>query len=427
MACKLDSTKYKITIYEKNAALGRKFLVAGKGGFNLTHSESKEKFIEKYTPQNSLLQAFNQFDNTHFIVWLKSIGIQTFVGTSNRVFPKKGIKPIEVLNAIERELKKNNVEIKFGCEFKGWFFNPPSKSSGQAEQDDGLATKAPKGLVFTEASHTSTPCLAGRQEFRVAVSENNDIVIFSLGGSSWSVTGSDGSWANYFKEKGIDVKPFLASNCAFKVEWNEAIKKKLVGEPIKNAAFNCGSKRIMGEAVFTEFGIEGSGVYPLCAEIRASLFSNISKSSGTTVNKGHSIITIDFKPELSISKIAEILLGKDNMSMKDVLLKKIKLSETAFQLIKLSTTKEEYNSPDILMKLIKNFPVNISDLAPIDEAISTVGGIPFTELSENFELKKMPNTYCIGEMVDWDAPTGGYLLQMCFSMGFYLGDYLNCK
>ncbi len=392
LACKLDSNKFHITIYEKNNALARKFLVAGKGGFNLTHSESKERFVEKYTPEKSLLKAFNEFDNTHFIAWLKSIGIATYVGTSHRVFPKQGTKPIEVLNAIENQLKKNNVEVQFGREFK---------SFGK----DGVVE-----LVETNPSINSGSAASSK------LMSKTNIVIFALGGSSWSVTGSNGTWAKFFKEKGIDVKPFQASNCAFKVEWSDAILKKLESAALKNVAFSCTGKKQKGELVITQFGIEGSGVYPFSGDIREGLAKN-----------GKLILNVDLKPELSYEKIIEVLNHKTDLSIKDVLTAKIKLSDTAFQLIKLSTTKEEYQSPEFISQLIKNFPITITGLAPIDDAISTVGGIPFSELNQNFELKKMPNTFCIGEMVDWDAPTGGYLLQMCFSMGFYLGDYLNRK
>lgn len=321
------------------------------------------------------------------MAWLKSIGIQTYVGTSNRVFPKKGTKPIDVLKAIEQELKKNNVEIKFRYEWKGW--------------------NAAGDLVFEKT------LASGALEKQCV---NSNIAIFALGGSSWKVTGSNGKWLNYFEERGIETVPFQASNCAFKVEWSEEIKKKLVGAPIKNAVFSCCYKTIKGEAVITEFGIEGSGVYPLSGDIREGLAKNDKQ-----------ILNVDFKPELSVEKALEILNHKTDLSIKDVLTTKIKLSDTAFQLIKLSSTKIDYQSPQFLVQLIKNFPITITGLAPIDDAISTVGGIPFTELNNNFELKKMPNTFCIGEMVDWDAPTGGYLLQMCFSMGFYVGKMLNDK
>jgi predicted flavoprotein YhiN len=436
LACKLDSEKFNVTIYEKNTALARKFLVAGKGGFNLTHSENREKFIEKYLPQNKLREVFYSFDNNYFINWLKEIGVETFVGSSKRVFPKKGIKPIEVLNAIEKILKKNRVEIKFGHEWKGW---------------DNLGN-----LVFEHKKEL--------RHFDFAQCDI-DLVVFALGGNSWKVTGSDGLWQSYFKEKGINTKQFQASNCAFKIEWKQEIIKKLEGKALKNVVFICGDKNASslnskhdapllkknttgntptlkqhttkntptlnsvhdapslklrrtrkGEAVITQFGIEGSGVYPFSNEVREGLNKN-----------GKVELIVDLKPELTEEFIIEQLKNKTDLNIKTILESKINLSETAFYLIKLSTSKEEYNSPEFISHLIKNFPIIINGLAPIDEAISTVGGVPFDELNSDFELKKILNTYCIGEMVDWDAPTGGYLLQMCFSMGFWVGKILNDK
>ena len=435
LACKLDPEKFKVTIYEKNNALARKFLVAGKGGFNLTHSENAKQFVEKYSPKDKLQHVFEQFDNSYFIHWLNSIGIETLIGSSKRVFPKKGTKPIEVLNAIEKELKKRNVEVKFGVEFNGWdgasaslsnhasakfILSPVERLSNHASASlsnhasASLSNQASDG-VYLEHSRKAHGQNRSLSEVETP-GRGNDITIFALGGGSWKVTGSDGSWLKHFEEMGIDTVPFQASNCAFKVEWNSEILKKLDGKAIKNAVFSCGSKKIMGEAVITQFGMEGSGVYPLSGSIRESL-----------AEIGKAYVHIDLKPDITEEVIFRYLKNKGDENIKDILISKIKLSDIAFQLIKLSTTKEEYHSPEFISQLIKKFPVTVTGLAPIDEAISTVGGIPFEELNSNFELKKLPNTYCIGEMVNWDAPTGGYLLQMCFSMGFYLGEYLNKK
>ena len=167
--------------------------------------------------------------------------------------------------------------------------------------------------------------------------------------------------------------------------------------------------------------------YPRCTFSTAVGVCSLRLASKQFLKGSFSVVGLDFKPELTEAKILDLLKQRGDLNVKELLQTKINLSDTTFQLIKLITTKEEYNNPAILANLIKHYSVTITDLAPIDEAISTVGGIPFNELTENFELKKLPGAYCIGEMVDWDAPTGGYLLQMCFSMGFYLGDVLNKK
>lgn len=381
LACFLNAEKYTISIYEQNTALGRKFLVAGKGGFNLTHSEKIEQFEERYYPKSFIAPFLNQFSNIDFINWLDSIGIKTYVGTSKRVFPQKGIKPIEVLNAIQSVIKNNNISVHYNYEWQGWKNNQ---------------------LVFLN-----------NNELKI-VEPNN--VVFALGGASWKVTGSNGNWARYFKEKGIKINEFYPSNCAYKTKWNSEVIKSIAGQALKNCIFYCGETYKKGEVVLTNFGIEGSAIYALSAQIREQLI---------TQNQAH--VFIDFKPEWSVKEIYDKLALKGNLSMKDVLEKKINLTNVQINLIKSVTTKQEYNDFEKISLLIKKFPITITGFAPIDDAISTVGGVALNELSQNLELKKMPNYYCIGEMIDWDAPTGGYLLQACFSMGHFMANYLNKK
>ena len=378
-ACSIDTGKYDVTLYEKNKTLGRKFLVAGDGGLNLTHSENSDQFSKRYTPFDFLLPSLNHFSNIDFINWLESIGIQTFVGTSKRVFPKKGIKPIDVLNAIIAKITDNNVKIKTEYTWLG-FKN--------------------KDLVFDN--------LGTKQLI------NSDITVFALGGASWKITGSVGDWSNYFSEKDIIINPFYPSNCAYRVNWGESILKSISGKPLKNCSFTCNEKAIKGEAVITDFGIEGSGIYPLSPELRAQLITNkLAK------------LYIDFKPDLSQAEILKRFESNFNLATKDVLLKKINLTDTQISLLKNSTTKEEYLNAQFVSSLIKSFPLELTDFAPIDEAISTVGGISLNEINETLELNKLPNHYCLGEMLNFDVPTGGYLLQACFSMGKFLADNLN--
>lgn len=381
LACSLDANKFNISIYEKNAALGRKFLVAGKGGFNLTHSEDLAQFTKRYTPIEFIEPFLNHFSNTDFRTWLKTIGIETYVGTSKRVFPVKGIKPIEVLQNIEKLLEKNKVTVFYNHIWKGW------------ENGD---------LVFLN-----------KDELKKI---KPDIVVFALGGASWKVTGSDGHWTNYFTEKGITTSAFYPSNCAYQINWDADFIKNHQGSPLKNCGFTCGTTSRKGEAVITEFGIEGSGIYPLSVEIRAQLIQNKVAN-----------ILIDFKPDLSLEEIKNRLENKGKTSVKDVLEKKINLSATQIELLKRASSKEQYKSIDFLSQLIKNYPLTIVGFAPMDDAISTVGGIALNEVNEHLELKKLSNHYCLGEMLDWDAPTGGYLLQSCFSMGKFLADKLNEK
>jgi uncharacterized flavoprotein (TIGR03862 family) len=366
LAAMLDETKFNVTLYEKNAALGRKFLVAGDGGFNLTHSEDKEQFIQRYTPPQFLEKSLRQFSNTDLRNWLHSIGIETFVGSSKRVFPVKGIKPIDVLNAFLNVLKKKNVQIITNHEWKGW--------------NDIKA----------------------------------DITVFALGGASWPVTGSDGSWTKHFLEKGIDIVPFQSSNCAFKVIWKEEFIKETEGQSLKNIAISCGGKEKKGEVVITKYGMEGGAIYALSPQIR----EQINKT-------GKAIIHIDMKPGVSAQQIKDKFMQRGNRSIKKLLEDRLSFSDVHVSLLKSILTKEEFTDLALLAEKIKSLPLTISGMAPMEEAISTVGGIALHEVDENFQLKKMPDVYCIGEMLDWDAPTGGYLLQGCFSMGVMLAKKIN--
>lgn len=373
----LDPLQYEITIYEKNQSLGRKFLVAGKGGFNLTHSEEIQHFAKKYTPQEFIKSALENFDNTKLREWLERIGIPTFVGSSKRIYPKKGIKPIEVLNAIISEIASHGVVIKYNHEWTGW-----------TAQND---------LQFSNEQVVAS-----------------DIVIFALGGGSWKVTGSAGEWLDTFQKKDISAIPFAPSNCAYKIAWGNDFVNKHAGKPLKNIAIRCNENIHKGEGVITEFGLEGNAIYALSPQIREQL-----------ANKKKATIYIDLKPTVSQEKINETFVNTKLKKTSDVLRKDVNLSVTQIDLIKDKTSKETFLDAPALAKAIKNLEIEISGTATLDEAISTVGGISLEAIDKKFQLKNMSNQYCIGEMLDYDAPTGGYLLQSCFSMGAYLARQLN--
>lgn len=372
----VDSEKFDVTIYEKNKQFGRKFLVAGKGGFNLTHSEDIEAFIERYTPSGFLKEALLSFNNIDLRKWLATVGIETYIGSSNRVYPVKGIKPIEVLDAILLFLEKKGIKFQFEQEWKGWNDN--------------------NELLFANGSTIKS-----------------DKIVFALGGASWSVTGSKGDWLSFFTEKNIQTVPFEPSNCAFNIDWKPNFITKNEGNPIKNCAISCNGKTQKGEVVVTMFGIEGNAIYALSPEVREQL----NKNSSATIK-------IDFKPTLTISDILK-KLNSSQSKITESLKRDLKLSRVMIDLLKSYTTKEEFLSNETLANLIKSFPLYLVGVGSIDEAISTVGGIDRGALSQNFEIKQLPNHYCIGEMVDWDAPTGGYLLQACFSMGVFLAKNIS--
>ncbi len=382
LAASLDAALFDITIYEQKKTIARKFLVAGDGGLNITHSEPLESFIQKYTPSDFIKPYLEYFSNADLQIWLQSIGIETFIGTSKRVFPLKNIKPIEVLNAIENAVLKNNVVIKTEHKWLGWNDN--------------------NAFIFENKEKIE--------------SVNASIIVFGLGGASWTKTGSDGSWAQLFSLKNIEIIPFQASNCAFKIEWANEILAEIEGKALKNISVTCNDSTILGEAVLTKFGIEGNAIYAHSNAIRNQINQN-----------GFADIYLDFKTNLSLESIENKLNQpkKSNTSFTKHIENQLNLTKQQMVLLKKFLDKESFNNIEILAKTIKFFPFQLTDLAPIDEAISIVGGVSLSEINTDFELKKLPNHYCIGEMLNWDAPTGGYLLQACFSMGKYLANSLN--
>ena len=376
LAAFLDTKKLDVTIYEKNKTAGRKLLVAGKGGFNLTHSESIANFIERYTPSDFLKDALLSFTNYDFRNWLKEIGIPTFIGSSKRVYPEEGIKPITVINNILNHLKERGVTLKFEHTFYGW--------------------DTENNIIINDKIITS------------------DYTVFSLGGGSWKITGSDGTWLDTFQEKEVKTVPFQASNCAFKIDWKPNFIKQNEGNPLKNIAIYCSEKKQKGEVVITKFGLEGNAIYGLSPQVRAQLKS-----------EGKARIYIDFKPMFSLEEVTTRVKNSTSKNTTQILKKELKLNPSEIELLKTYLSKEDYLDSEILSENIKKFPLEIIALGALNAAISTVGGIDLNAVDANFQLHKIKNQYCIGEMLDWDAPTGGYLIQACASSGVYLAKHLN--
>jgi uncharacterized flavoprotein (TIGR03862 family) len=365
------SSYLKVNIYEKEKNIGQKFLVAGKGGFNLTNSLKGECLAKKYTPYKFMKSAIFDFDSTEVRNWLRSLGIETFEGTSGRVFAKKEIKPIEVLDKIKHGLKKKKVNILTGYKFSGF-------------------------------DELDKPIIIYKNE---RISDNSDFYIFALGGASWPITGSDGKWLSYFQKIGIKTKPFQPSNCGVNLIWPKEITEYHIGKPLKNLELSVSGIKSRGEAVITQYGLEGNAVYSIVPLLRDKLKNSNPK------------ILIDFKPNNSIEELNTKMKGKAGNS--NNYRKVLNLNSVELSLLKSSLSKDKFVDSKKFIKQIKKLSLKVESLRPIEEAISSVGGIDTSELNFNFSLKKFPNFYTIGEMVDWDAPTGGFLLQGCFSMGHF--------
>lgn len=351
---------HEVHFFDQSKAPGRKFLVAGHGGFNLTHSEDIGSFISRYDC-DLIKQSVQDYSNRDFIAFLLRIGIDTYVGSSGKIFPVKGIKPIQVLNAWLDILGRNGAR-----------FHMEACMVDFRENEIDISIK-------------------GSTELR-----SFDRIIFALGGGSWTRTGSDGKWLDLFRSKGIKCSDLRSSNSGFELEGIQQLTD-LKGSAIKNCRVFSDMTEKYGDVVLTEYGLEGAPVYALNGEYRQD-----------------KKIFIDFKPDLAEQSI----LAKLNAGGKTTeTLKAMKLSKGAIGLLKTFLSKEEFLDNEKLSAKIKKFELQISGLRPLDEVISTVGGIERSEISGDFELKLFPGTYCIGEMVDWDAPTGGYLIQGCVSSG----------
>lgn len=356
---------YAVTFYEQKKAAGRKFLVAGHGGFNLSNRIDQSAFLEMYD-REEIREMVRAFDVDDLVAFLDKIGIPTYVGSSGKVFPQVHIKPIDVLNAWLAYLKRLGATFLFGCQ-----------------------------MVDFDA-HMVTLLIEGKEETKAY-----DRLVLALGGASWSKTGATGRWLELFRGKGIEVVPFAASNAGFEIALPEAVRA-FEGQPVKHIACYLGQKEKYGELVITEYGFEGAPVFYLNGAFR----------------QGHKALLLDAKPGFSIEKITHILEQAKNPTEG---LKQLKIAKAMVAYIKHKLKKEEFLDRHFLGQFIKRIPFTIEALRPVDEAISTVGGVPFSALNNDLSLKQFPAVYCCGEMMNWDAPTGGYLLQACFAGGAWVG------
>ncbi len=371
--------QFNIHLYEQGKTVGRKFLVAGNGGFNLTNGAKLPELLNVYSADAPLQTALTDFDTTATRKWLESMGISTFVGSSNRVFPTKGIKPATVLSKLKKKLVDDGVIIHTKAKFVG--FSPTHQP----------LIETTEGINEITADHT----------------------IFALGGGSWKKTGSNDEWMPHFNQLNIETLPFEPSNCGVQVNWEAGFAEKFAGTPLKNCQFKVGDFVQNGEAVITEYGLEGNAVYPISSKVRAHL------------KKGeHVDLLIDFKP----NNTAESLVAKVHPATQTKQYKYL-LNLTALQqqLVKRTMAKKDYLNPAAFAQQLKKVKIAVVALRPVDEAISTVGGISMDEIQTDFSLKKAPHLSVIGEMLNWDAPTGGFLLQGCFASGVKAATALKEK
>jgi uncharacterized flavoprotein (TIGR03862 family) len=359
-------------------SLGRKFLMAGKSGLNLTHSEPFEQFVSRYGERRlqieSMLKNFGPKDVRR---WAHGLGIETFIGTSNRVFPV-GMKASPLLRAWLKRL--NEAGVTFYLRHKWTGFLP----------DKSLRFKTPNGNIEVKAG----------------------AVVLALGGGSWKRLGSEGDWVPLLRNAGAEVEPLRPANVGFEVAWSEHFRERYEGYPIKSVVLSFGSFCQQGEFIITKEGVEGSLIYAVSALLRDEIEA-----------KGRAVITLDLLPQRSNEWVREKLSKqRGSRSLASHLEKTVNLRGVKAGLLREFISKDVLMNMERLAHFIKNMPVALHSIRPLDEAISSAGGVKFESLDEHLMLKSMPGVFCAGEMLDWEAPTGGYLLTACFASGYIAGQ-----
>ena len=371
----------RVTIYDQMPAVGRKFLLAGRGGLNLTHSEPLDQFLRRYgSAETRIRPAIEASSPDDLRAFSAELGQPTFVGSSGRVFPK-AMKASPLLRAWLRRLAAMGVTFKLRHRWHGW------------DESGRLVFDTPDGRAVVAA----------------------DASVLALGGASWPKLGSDGAWVAAMEKTGIVVAPLRPANCGFLVGWSAIFRDRFEGEPLKRIALSFGERTARGEAVITGQGLQGGGLYALSNILREAIASH-----------GHAVLLIDLLPDKNVTALEQKLSAPRNkQSLANVLRKALSLSPVAIGLLQeaavASSKRLSESSPEALASLIKAVPVRLVGVEPIGRAISTAGGVTFDEIDEHFMLRRRPGTFVAGEMLDWEAPTGGYLLQACFATGAAAG------
>jgi uncharacterized flavoprotein (TIGR03862 family) len=371
-----------VTVYDAMPSVGRKFLMAGRGGLNLTHSEALDAFLTRYREAAPrLAAAIKAFPPERLRAWCEELGQPTFVGSSGRIFPKV-LKASPLLRGWLRRLDASGVKFALRHRWTGW------------DHEGRLRFQAPEGERVVEARAT----------------------VLTLGGASWPRLGSDGRWAETLLAKGVKISPLKPANCGFKVAWSDVFRDRFEGTPLKGIALSFGGHSVRGEAVITRDGIEGGTIYALSAELRDAVLAS-----------GGVILNIALRPDVDTSDlIARLSAPRGKQTLSNWLRKAAQLSPVAIGLLQetaiVSGIALASMSPDALAALINAVPVRLTGTASIARAISSAGGIAFDELDADFMLRRLPGVFAAGEMLDWEAPTGGYLLQACFATGAAAGE-----
>ena len=379
MAAEVISARgVKVSVYDSMPSVGRKLLMAGKSGLNITHSDPFDIFVTRYgKQQNQIEPMLKNFSADELREWVHSFGIKTFIGTSGRVFPM-GMKASPLLRAWINRLTGSGVTFHLRHKLT------------QILPDNSLRFATPDGEVTVNA----------------------DAVVLALGGGSWRRLGSDGAWADWLSQAGVKVEPLRPSNCGFEVAWSDHFREKFDGHPIKSVILSFGDFRQQGEFIVTKEGVEGGVIYSASTPIRDEIYAN-----------GKAVMYLDLHPDRTLEWLVDKLSRpRGKRSLATYLEKSLGIHGVKAGLLREFVSKDDFLSAEKLAGYIKALPVPLTGTSPLDEAISTAGGVAFESLDEKLMLKNIPGVFCAGEMLDWEAPTGGYLLTACYASGYAAGN-----
>lgn len=377
---------FAVSVYDAMPSLGRKFLLAGVGGMNITHSEPLQKFTSRYAEAAPLLSPYLQkFSPSDLCAWIQALGIETFIGSSGRVFPRD-MKAAPLLRAWLQRLRSMNVQFYSRHRWIGW------------NSDGSLRICEVHGDQLVEKNISPS------------------VTVLALGGASWQRLGSDGAWVPLLRERNIGIADLLPSNCGFEISWSERIQQEFAGAPLQTVGLHLETLAgeaiaLRGEAMLAKTGIEGTSIYALSAPLRELICA-----------RGSACLHLDLLPDIPREKIlAQLQKPRGKNSVANFLRKQLHLPPVKLALLRELTPASIWQDAPALAEAIKNLPLRLTGYRPIDEAISSSGGVRFSELTPALMLKNLPGTFCAGEMLDWEAPTGGYLLTGCFATGYAAG------
>jgi uncharacterized flavoprotein (TIGR03862 family) len=373
----------QVDVYDAMPSVGRKFLMAGKGGLNLTHAEPLAQFVRRYGARRKQVEPWlAAFGPDALRAWTHALGIDTFVGSSHRVFPKE-MKAAPLLRAWIRRLRESGVRFHMRHRWLGWH-------SGQGGNGGQLKFATPLGDSMVRA----------------------DAVVLALGGGSWARLGSDGAWTSLLAARGVNIAPLRPANCGFDCTWSEHLRVRHAGQPLKSVVVsftdNHGiTHRQPGECIITASGVEGGAIYALSAALRDAIAAH-----------GHATLYVDLAPGRDLVRLTcELSESRGKRSLANHLQNKAGIAGLKASLLREIAKSTDLADASRLAALIKALPLRLTATRPLDEAISSAGGVRFDALNESLMLRDVPGVFCAGEMLDWEAPTGGYLLTACFASG----------